>query len=163
MPDSLNLRHKESASHKFGTSSEGSQSRAAESATLLEGSCRRSDTSAKSGVLSGHAIVPRGNTRSEEECSETQQQSRGNSQTKARDRPGILRLIGPNRRHLENDKNAETAHEERQTGENSTAQSHQSPKRRRLESTAPSSATNEARQANRAVQSSLNQLHPSSI
>ena len=161
MPDSVNLRHKKSASHTFATSSEAFQPRAAESETLRGGSCRRSNTSEGSGACSTSTSVPRGITTSEEECSEIQQQSRRNSQIKVRDRPSILRLRGPNRRRLKLSKNAETAHEVRQTAENSTAQSHQSPKRRRLEPTTPPGGANEARQADSVVNLHLiNYIHP---
>ena len=163
MLDSLNLRHKRPASHTFATSSEAFQPRVAESETLLQGNCRRTNTSEKSGVFPALTSVPRRNTTSEEECSETQQQSRRNSQMKARDRPGILRLNGPNRRRLEPDTTAEAADGVGRIAETLSAQSQQSPKRRRLESTTPPGAANEARQADSVVQSSSNQLHPSSI
>ena len=74
----------------------------------------------------------------------------------------VVRFRYAKSRRPEPDTNAEAADEVGRTTETLSAQSHQSTKRRRLESTTPPGAANEARQADSVVQSSSNQQHPSS-
>ena len=156
-------RHKKSASHTPLRSSENALTHTEEPQNVSEGRCRRTNTSENPEAFSTPACTPRSDITSGKERSEIQQQSRPKALSGAQDKPGILRLSSPNRKRLEPDTTAGIPDEVGRTAEILSAQPHQSPKRRRLESTTPPGGANEARQADSVVQSSSNQLHSSSI
>ena len=127
---------------------------------MLEGNSRRTNGSENSGVLFAPTSAARRNTASEEGYAEIEQQNRPKVHFK---KSAIMRFKYAKSRRPEPDTNAEAADEVGRTTETLSAQSHQSPKRRRLGSTTTPGGANGARQADSVVQSSSNQLHPSSI
>ena len=155
-------RHEKPASHTSPRSGKTALPHTRESRNVLEGSCRRTNTSEDPGVIPTTTCAPWSDITCGKERSGIQQQSRQKAQIKTRDKPGILRLKAPKYMRSEPNTTAEAADEVGWTAGVLSARSHQSSKRRRLEFSTPPVGANEAKQAD-CVQYSSNQLHPSLI
>ena len=154
--------HEKPASHTSPRSGETALTHTEESQNVLEGSCRRTNTSEDPGVVSTTACAPWSDITCGKERSGIQQQSRQKAQIMTRDKSGILRIKVSKYMRSEINTAAEAAGEVGWTAGVLPARSH-SPKRRRLEYSIQPGGALEARQADCVVQTSSNQSHPSLI